>query len=208
MTLSRRAVLALPVSAGLAACAEAAPAAAPAEPWAKRLIDAARSQIGVTRLYDPAYVRLDFPNGDVPPDRGVCTDVVIRAYRAGLGHDLQAVVNADMRAAFSAYPRRWGLSRPDRNIDHRRVPNLQTFWRRRGAALETPSVPTIWAPGDLVTQLIGGNLPHVGVVSDRRTASGRLLVIHNAGRGTQEEDILELWPVTGRFRYAPARFAA
>jgi uncharacterized protein len=168
---------------------------------ASRLIAAARAQVGVTTLYDPAYVVLAFPGGDVPRGRGVCTDVIVRAYRDGLGLDLQALVNADMRAAFGAYPRTWGLRSTDRNIDHRRVPNLQTFLARKGARLPVSTNAQDWQAGDLVTSLVGGTLPHIGIVSDRLTPSGRPLVIHNIGRGTQEEDVLFAHRITGRFRW-------
>lgn len=166
-----------------------------------RLLVAARAQIGVTTLYDPAYVAMGFPLGDVPRDRGVCTDVIIRAYREGLGIDLQALVNADMRAAFGAYPRLWGLRTTDRNIDHRRVPNLQTFLARKGARLPVSNNANDWQAGDLVTSLVGGTLPHIGIVSDRLARSGRPFVIHNIGRGTQEEDVLFAHRITGRFRW-------
>jgi uncharacterized protein len=168
---------------------------------ATRLINAARSQVGVTTVYDPAYVQLAFPGGDVPRGRGVCTDVIIRAYRDGLGLDLQALVNADMRAAFGAYPRTWGLRNTDRNIDHRRVPNLQTFLARKGARLPISARAGDWQAGDLVTSLVGGTLPHIGIVSDRVAMSGTPLVIHNIGRGTQEEDVLFAHRITGRFRW-------
>lgn len=163
------------------------------------LAEAARQQIGVTTLYDPAYVRLDYPLGDVPIERGVCTDVVIRAYRL-LGLDLQQAVHEDMRAHFDAYPALWGLRRPDRNIDHRRVPNLETWLRRQGAQLAASRDPAEFAPGDLVTWRLPGNLPHIGIVSERVGAQGRPLVIHNIGAGTREEDVLFAWPQTARFR--------
>lgn len=166
---------------------------------ASPLVDSARAQIGVTVVYDPAYVRLDYPLGDVPADRGVCTDVVIRAYRT-LGLDLQQAVHEDMRAEFGAYPALWGLSRPDRNIDHRRVPNLETWLRRQGAELEASDRSEDYQPGDLVSWRLPGNLPHIGIVSERRGAEGRPLVIHNIGAGTQEEDVLFAWPMTARFR--------
>ena len=172
----------------------------PASPKASRLIAAARSQIGVTLTYDPAYSTLSFPGGDVPQSRGVCTDVVIRAYRDALGLDLQALVNADMTAHFSAYPRRWGLSRPDRNIDHRRVPNLQTFLTRQKAVLPLSARGEDWQPGDIVTSLVGGTLPHIGIVSDRSTGS-RPLIIHNIGNGTREEDVLFAHRQTGHYRW-------
>jgi uncharacterized protein len=165
------------------------------------LISAARKQIGVTITYDPAYSQLAFPGGDVPRNKGVCTDVVIRAFRDAFGLDLQALVNADMKRAFSAYPKRWGLKSTDRNIDHRRVPNLETFLTRRGARLPVASDASAWRPGDIMTCLVGGNLPHIGIVSDRKTLIGRPLVIHNIGRGTQEEDILFAFKLTGHFRW-------
>lgn len=170
--------------------------AAPLPNRAAALVAAARAQIGVTLAYDPAYTRLAFPGGDVPRARGVCTDVVVRAYRDALGLDLQALVAADMRAAWSAYPRTWGLARPDTNIDHRRVSNLRAFLRRQGAALPLPVTPDGWRPGDLFTALIGARLPHIGMVS----APGRM--IHNIGAGTREEPMLTGHPLTGRYRWA------
>ncbi len=174
--------------------------AEPAPPY-YMLINAAWTQIGVTRTYDPAYSVLQFPFGDVPRNKGVCTDVVIRAYRDAFRVDLQQLVNADMKKTFSAYPKRWGLKAADRNIDHRRVPNLQTFLARQGAKLPIPSKQSDWQPGDIFTSLVGGNLPHIGIVSDKKTLSGRPLVIHNIGSGTQEEDVLYTHNLTGRYRW-------
>jgi uncharacterized protein len=170
---------------------------------ATKLITAARKQIGVTLTYDPAYTSLPFPNGDVPRSKGVCTDVVIRAYRDAFGVDLQALVHADMKANFAAYPKIWGLSRPDSHIDHRRVPNLQTFLRRKGAALSVTNNADDWLPGDIVTCLVGGKLPHIGIVSDK-IAETRPLVIHNIGAGTREEDQLFAHKLTGHFRWQVA----
>lgn len=163
------------------------------------LPEAARQQIGVTVEYDPAYVSLPYPGGDVPQDRGVCTDVVIRALRL-LGLDLQQAVHEDMKAHFSAYPKLWGLKRPDKNIDHRRVPNLQTYFTRRGWKLPLTRVPADYRAGDLVTCLVADTLPHIMVVSDRRAADGTPLIIHNIGSGTQEEDALFAFPLTGHYR--------
>ncbi len=188
---------------GIAAIA-ATPAFAQSTKSAAALITAARRQVGVTLSYDPAYTRLAFPGGDVPRAKGVCTDVVIRAYRDAFGMDLQALVNADMKRAFGAYPTRWGLRSTDRNIDHRRVPNLQTFLARQGAARQLSSAPSDWAPGDIFTSLVGGNLPHIGIVSDRRTLSGRPLIIHNIGGGAREEDALFAHRLTGRYRWGLA----
>ena len=199
MDTTRRAML-----AGMACGAAGFVLPAAARPGsAKAVIAAARWQVGVTLHYDPAYSRIPFPNGDVPRAKGVCTDVLIRAYRDALALDLQALLNADMRAQFAAYPRNWGLRSPDRNIDHRRVPNLATYFRRRGAALPLPAAPDGWQPGDIFTSLIGGRLPHTGIVSDRRGPNG-WLVIHNIGAGAREEDALSAHPLTGRFRWAIA----
>ena len=168
------------------------------------LVEAAREQIGVTVSYDPAYRRLDYPGGDVPAERGVCTDVIVRAYRR-LGVDLQVLVHEDMSAAFEAYPPFWGLSRPDRNIDHRRVPNLAVFFARHGEALGTAGPAAEFAAGDVVTWRLDSGLPHIGIVSDRRNAAGVPLVIHNIGRGVMQEDVLLAYEVTGRYRYAAQR---
>lgn len=175
--------------------------AAMAATGAQRLVAAARRQVGVTRVYDPAYSVLAFPNGDVDRARGVCTDVIIRAYRDAMSADLQALVNTDMRANFGAYPKNWGLRRPDRNIDHRRVPNLATYWKRQGAALAVTSDAADWRPGDVFTSLVGGRLPHIGIVSDRKSAAGVPLVIHNIGAGAREEDALFDHRLTGHFRW-------
>lgn len=181
--------------AGVAVC----PATLLAAPTlrATQLIAAARRQVGITLSYDPAYTRLTFPGGDVAWAKGVCTDVVIRAYRDAFALDLQALVNADMRGAFGAYPKRWGLRSTDRNIDHRRVPNLQTFLARAGAALPVGD----WQAGDIFTSLVNGSLPHIGIVSDRQSARGHPLVIHNIGGGAREEDALFAHRLTGRFRW-------
>ncbi|MFP5480947.1 MAG: DUF1287 domain-containing protein [Alphaproteobacteria bacterium] len=179
--------------------------AAASEP--SRLTEAAREQVGVTVTYDPAYVALEFPGGDLPRDRGVCTDVVIRALRDGWGIDLQLAVNRDMKAEFAAYPALWGLSRPDRNIDHRRVPNLQVLLARVGAELPLEDAPTAWLPGDIVTWTLPGGLPHIGIVSDRRTADGTPLILHNIGAGAREEDILFAYPITGHYRLGADQIA-
>jgi uncharacterized protein len=160
----------------------------------------ARGQVGVTVTYDPAYVRLEFPGGDIDRARGVCTDVVIRAFRDAHGIDLQLAVNRDMRAAFGAYPRTWGLTRTDRNIDHRRVGNLATLFTRMGARLPPSSDLGAFRAGDIVTMTLPGNLPHIAVVSDRTGPSGAPMILHNIGAGAQEEDRLFDHPHTGHFR--------
>jgi len=194
---SRRAVLGAALCFGALGLAGRAAAATTAE----RLVAAARRQVGVTLSYDPAYSVLAFPNGDVARAKGVCTDVVIRAYRDALGIDLQALVNADMKTDFAAYPKIWGLRRPDHNIDHRRVPNLAAYWTRQRARLPLSSDPGDWRPGDIFTAMTGGRFPHTGIVSDRTSAAGRPLIIHNIGRGTREEDALFDHPLTGHFRW-------
>jgi len=176
--------------------------AARAGPGSHPLVTAARRQVGVTVRYDPAYVRLAYPGGDVPQDRGVCTDVVIRAYRAAFLLDLQKLVHEDMARHFAAYPKTWGLRGPDRNIDHRRVPNLETFLTRRRAAAPL-SAP--WEAGDLITQRLPGNLPHIAIFTGERTALGQAIVIHNIGGGTQVEAIPAFARNVARFHFMPNR---
>lgn len=195
----------LSVAAGSPATGQGAPQA-----WPMQLISAARAQIGVTTIYDPAYRRIPFPGGDVPRDRGVCTDVVVRAYRDAFGIDLQALVNQDMHAHFASYPTRWGLKAPDANIDHRRVPNLRVFFARHGGEQSVPAALDEWQPGDLVTQelsppgVLKSAPPHIGIVSDQLVAGTlRRQVIHNIGGGTRAEDILGQWRITGRYRWPP-----
>lgn len=167
------------------------------------LVRAARAQVGVTTAYDPSYVRLAYPGGDVPGERGVCTDVVIRALRDALDVDLQVLVHEDMMGAFAAYPNEWGLKRPDPNIDHRRVPNLQCYLQRAGHSLDVTENAGDYLPGDLVTCTVPRNRPHIMVVSDRKSAHGTPLVIHNIGRGTREENRLFEFPLTGHYRLSP-----
>jgi uncharacterized protein YijF (DUF1287 family) len=160
---------------------------------------AARRQVGQTLHYDPAYVGLAYPGGDLPIEKGVCTDVVVRALRTALNLDLQQAVHEDMRAAFSAYPDNWGLRKPDPNIDHRRVPNLRRYFERQGYSLAITRRAGDYLPGDLVSCTVGKR-PHIMVVSDRKTPGGLPLVIHNIGRGTREEDRLFAFPLTGHYR--------
>ena len=167
---------------------------------AHELVAAARAQIGVTVGYDPRYVRLAFLGGDVPIERGVCTDVVVRAYRK-LGADLQLLVHRDMAAHWSAYPHAWGLSRPDTNIDHRRVPNLETYFARHGQRLPVTRSSADYLPGDIVTWRLPGNLPHIGIVADARSPAGTPLVIHNIGGGANMDDRLFEFTINGHYRY-------
>ncbi len=164
------------------------------------LVESARKQIGVTTSYDPAYVALKYPGGDIPKERGVCTDVVIRALR-DRGFDLQKLVHESMKKNFSKYPRIWGLRRPDKNIDHRRVPNLRTYFKRRGIALKVTKDKSKYLPGDLVTCTVAGNRPHIMIVSNKKNSDGTPLIIHNIGGGARENDDLFTYPITGHYRW-------
>jgi uncharacterized protein YijF (DUF1287 family) len=165
-------------------------------------VAAARRQIGQTLHYDPSYQHIGYPNGDVPRDRGVCTDVVIRALRRAYAYDLQRRVHEDMRQNFARYPQLWGLTRPDRNIDHRRVPNLRTFFKRQGWALPLSRDVARFQTGDIVTCIVPPHLPHIMIVSDRRGPDDTPLVIHNIGAGTREENRLFEFKLTGHYRLA------
>jgi uncharacterized protein YijF (DUF1287 family) len=179
------------------------PSARPSDP-AERLIAAARAQVGVTTIYDPAFVKLVYPGGDLPRERGVCTDVIVRAYRDAFGIDLQQLVHVDMLASFASYPTVWGRRAPDPSIDHRRVLNLMVFFARRGRTLPVSRSPADYAPGDLVTQELPGGLQHIAIVSDARTQNGvRPLVVHNIGQGTKIEDTLFVYRITGHYRFGP-----
>lgn len=172
------------------------------EATADRIVRAARAQIGKTVRYDPAYRAMAYPNGDVPTEVGVCSDVVIRALRAALNMDLQQLTHEDMKRAFSEYPQNWGLKRPDRNIDHRRVPNLSVYFKRRGFSVPVTRSAQDYRPGDIVVCTVPPNLPHIMIVSDRNISEGRPLVIHNIGAGTQEEDRLFEFRIIGHYRIA------
>ena len=161
---------------------------------------AALAQVGVTTQYDPGYARLPYPGGDIPRERGVCADVVVRALRAA-GADLQALVHEDMKKNFSAYPQKWKLTKPDPNIDHRRVLNLETFFIRAGKALPVTKKAGDYLPGDMVSWRLGNGLPHIGVVATAPQRHGRPLVVHNIGAGTRLEDVLFDFQLTGHFRY-------
>jgi uncharacterized protein len=175
---------------------------AQAPDFATLVAQGAEARCRKPEIYDPAYRVIAYPMGDVPDDRGVCADTVIRAFRAG-GVDLQALIHRDMKAAFADYPKIWGLKRPDTNIDHRRVPNLETFFKRAGAKLPANTDPALYQPGDIVSWRIP--VPHIGVVATLRAPSGRPLMAHNIGAGSQLEDVLFAWPVQGWFRYRPAQ---
>lgn len=165
-----------------------------------KIVEAARNQIGRTLIYDPSYRALDYPNGDVPRDRGVCTDVIIRALRDAYNYDLQLRVHEDMQKNFSKYPQIWGLNGPDKNIDHRRVPNLKTFFKRQDWSLPVTRQVSGFQAGDIVTCIVPPCLPHIMIVSDRVGRNNVPLVIHNIGSGTQEEDLLFEFEMTGHYR--------
>lgn len=177
--------------------------AEPAPDWTTKLLQAARRQIGVTTGYDPAYVTLDYPGGDVPRHTGVCTDVIIRAYRDAFEVDLQQLVHLDMKANFSSYPKTWGLSRADRNIDHRRVPNLERYFSRQGVKREAPGRREDWQAGDLVTMRLGGRLPHIAIFTGHDPITDKAIYIHNIGGGAREEEIRTDYDSPMRFRFAP-----
>lgn len=169
----------------------------------KKLVAAAEERTHHAVRYDPAYVRIPYPGGDVPEDTGVCTDEIIRSYRA-VGIDLQKEVHEDMEKNFSLYPRqrRWLARGPDTNIDHRRVPNLMVFFSRKGESLAITRDAADYLPGDIVTWDLGGGIPHIGIVVDEKSAEGgRHLLVHNIGQGPQREDVLFAWRITGHYRY-------
>lgn len=151
--------------------------------------------------YDPSYFSIAYPNGDVPADKGVCTDVVIRAYRLK-GIDLQKEVHEDMKANFKLYPKIWGLKTTDRNIDHRRVPNLMTFFERKGASKPISKNAKDYQPNDIVCWKFSGGLTHIGIVINKRSTDGkRHLIVHNIGAGQVKEDCLFDFKIIGHYRY-------
>lgn len=152
-------------------------------------------------VYDPSYFDIPYPNGDVPAGRGVCTDVIIRAYRK-VGIDLQQKVHEDMAANFNAYPNMWRLSKTDTNIDHRRVPNLMQFFSRHGTSLAIKTSADDYQPGDIVTWSLGKGILHIGIVINRKSPDGmRPLIVHNIGNGQEISDCLFSYPVLGHYRY-------
>lgn len=167
----------------------------------KRLSTAAIELTKDKVKYDPAYYTISYPDGDVPSDRGVCTDVIVRAYRK-LGIDLQKKVHEDMKANFSKYPKSWGLKAPDKNIDHRRVPNLAVFFTRFGTKINISNLGDKYLPGDIVTWNLGGGTTHIGIVTDRKSIDRkRPLIVHNIGYGQVLEDCLFKYKITGHYRY-------
>ena len=172
-----------------------------APPLLKQMIDGAVGQAGVTTGYDPSYVSISYPGGDVNPQTGVCSDVVIRSFRKA-GVDLQKEVHEDMLRGWSEYPKRWGLEKPDANIDHRRVPNLMTYFKRKGTALPISSNSQDYLPGDIVAWDLGNGLDHIGIVTNIWSADEhRCLIIHNIGAGARVEDVMFSWTIKGHYRY-------
>ena len=167
----------------------------------EKLSDAAISLTNQRVVYDPAYFSIGYPNGDVPAGRGVCTDVVIRAYRK-VGIDLQKEVHEDMSAHFGKYPKIWGLKRTDRNIDHRRVPNLRIFFSRHGKSNKISDNPLDYLPGDIVTWVLDNGMTHIGLVVNKKSRDGkRPLIVHNIGQGQNLADCLFSFKITGHYRY-------
>jgi uncharacterized protein YijF (DUF1287 family) len=172
-----------------------------AAPFALALLSGAYAQIGVTTGYDPAYRVIPYPDGDVPLETGVCSDVVIRAYRA-LGVDLQKEVHQDMSKRFSQYPAKYGLAAPDANIDHRRVPNLMEFFRGRKASVPVTASGADYLPGDVVAWAFPGNRTHIGIVTEWLMADGTPVIVNNSGGGTVLQDILFAFPIIGHYRWS------
>ena len=165
------------------------------------LSDAAISLTNNKVIYDPSYFSIPYPNGDVPEGKGVCTDVIIRAYRE-LGTDLQKLVHEDMKTNFEGYPKNWGLKTTDKNIDHRRVPNLMKFFERHGKALPKSENPEDYLPGDIVTWNLGRGITHIGIVIDEKTLFSKTpFIVHNIGSGQVKEDCLFRYTITGHYRY-------
>jgi uncharacterized protein YijF (DUF1287 family) len=194
-----RLLLSVGILIGLALCHIGAAKPAQAAP-VDTLINAARAQVGVTLFYDSRYKTLPYPNGDVAPELGVCTDVLIRALRGAFNMDLQVLIHEDMRTNFHRYPKTWGAKKTDRNIDHRRVPNIQTYLTRHHQQLPVTQTPADYLPGDIVTSLVDNKLPHIMLVSNRQSTDKTPWVIHNIGRGAQEEAVLFKYPITGHYR--------
>ncbi len=171
-------------------------------PFPDKLVAAAIERTTQKVRYDPGYVVIPYPGGDVPAEIGVCTDEVIRSYRK-VGVDLQREVHEDMARNFRAYPQKWGLAKPDSNIDHRRVPNLMVFFERQGAGLPVTSNAQDYRPGDIVTWDLGGGVTHIGIVVNILSAASanRSMIVHNIGAGPQMEDVLFNWKITGHYRY-------
>lgn len=173
------------------------------KPFSSQLSDAAIAIIDSNIIYDPSYFSIKYPNGDIPKNKGVCTDVIIRAYRK-LGIDLQKEVHEDMKSHFSKYPnlKKWGMTKTDSNIDHRRVPNLEIFFERKGTKLTVSENENDYKTGEIVTWMINSKLPHIGIITNKKSADGkRNLIVHNVGNGQVLEDCLFKYAIVGHFKY-------
>ena len=185
-----------------------APINTSASTFERDIVGAAHERTAHEIRYDGTYLAIDYPWGDVPKEIGVCTDVVIRSYRT-LDTDLQRLVHEDMKANFAQYPsaRTWGLKRTDKNIDHRRVPNLQAFFKRHGQELPVTRNANDYKPGNLVTWMLPGNLPHIGIVTEKTNlTTGNPMIVHNIGRGPELEDMLFSYKITGHYKYVPEKY--
>jgi len=179
------------------------PAPISRQQFLEKLVAAAIERTNHSVKYVSAYVHLNYPGGDVPADTGVCSDEIIRSYRA-VGVDLQREVHEDMVKNWSAYPpkAKWGQAHPDTSIDHRRVPNLMVFFSRKGESLPVTQRADDYSPGDIVTWDLGGDVPHIGIVVNVKSVeTGRPLIVHNIGEGPKMEDVLFVWKITGHYRY-------
>ena len=177
------------------------PLPATASPQLKQFIEGAVEQSKVTTGYDPSYVKLDYPNGDVPGDTGVCSDVVVRAFRK-VGIDLQKDLHEDMGRAWSEYPKRWGARTTDSNIDHRRVLNLATYFTRQGKTVPVSDNRADYLPGDVVAWQLSDGVEHIGILTNLASESDKhYLVVHNIGSGARIEDMLLAWKIIGHYRY-------
>ena len=178
-----------------------------AQTFEQQIADAAISIIDPSIDYDPAYFSIKYPNGDIPKNKGVCTDVIIRSYRK-LGIDLQKEVHEDMLANFSQYPNleKWGMTKTDTNIDHRRVPNLEVFFERKGTKLTVTQNAKDYKTGEMVTWMINNKLPHIGIVTSKKSKDGeRNLIVHNVGGGQVLEDCLFEYKIVGHYRYSNSK---
>ena len=151
--------------------------------------------------YDGKYYSIPYPNGDVPNGIGVCTDVIIRTYRS-LGLDLQKEIHEDMKNNFDKYPKIWGLKKPDKNIDHRRVPNQMTYFERQGSSLQITNKSENYLPGDVVAWDLGGGTTHIGVVVNKKSLfSDNYMIVHNIGAGQNIDDCLFDFKIIGHYRF-------
>jgi len=200
-SLGRSSVTAPPALPAAVPSPSVMPLPATASPQLKQFLEAAIAQSKVTTGYDPAWVKIKYPNGDVPPETGVCSDVVVRAFRKA-GIDLQKEVHEDMQRAWAEYPKRWGARGTDTNIDHRRVLNLMTYFDREGKSLTVTSDRAKYLPGDVVAWELSEGIEHIGILTNLSSESNQnYLIVHNIGAGARIEDVLLSWKIIGHYRY-------